>query len=152
MPSHPTSWRSILILSFHLRLGLPSGLIPSTFPTKNLYTTLFYPIRATCLAHLILLDLITRTIFSEQYRSRSFSLCNFLHFPCHLVPLRPKYSHRHPISKHPYPTFLPQCERPSFTPIQNIYLSLNLLLLVLSTLTLSMFLSHFAVELMIFLP
>jgi len=26
---HPTSWRSILILSFHLRLGLPSGLFPS---------------------------------------------------------------------------------------------------------------------------
>ena len=26
---HPTSWRSILILSTHLRLGLPSGLFPS---------------------------------------------------------------------------------------------------------------------------
>ena len=25
---HPTSWRSILILSTHLRLGLPSGLFP----------------------------------------------------------------------------------------------------------------------------
>ena len=28
-PSNPTSWRSILILSSHLRLGLPSGLCPS---------------------------------------------------------------------------------------------------------------------------
>jgi len=28
---HPTSWRSILILSTHLRLGLPSGLLPSLF-------------------------------------------------------------------------------------------------------------------------
>ena len=35
---HPTSWRSILILSTHLPLGLPSGLFPSGFPTKNLYT------------------------------------------------------------------------------------------------------------------
>ena len=31
---HPTSWRSILILSTHLRLGL----LPSGFPSKTLYT------------------------------------------------------------------------------------------------------------------
>ena len=35
---HPTSWISILILSTHLRLGLPSGLFPSGFPTMTLYT------------------------------------------------------------------------------------------------------------------
>ena len=34
---HPTSWRSILILFFHICLGLPSGLFLSGFPTKNLY-------------------------------------------------------------------------------------------------------------------
>ena len=34
---HPTSWRSILILSAHLRLGLPSGLLPSGFPTNTLF-------------------------------------------------------------------------------------------------------------------
>jgi len=37
---HRTSWRSILILSTHLRLGLPIGLFPSGFPTKTLYTPL----------------------------------------------------------------------------------------------------------------
>ena len=45
---HPTSWRSILILSTHLRLGLPSGLLPFGFPSKTLYTPLSSPIRATC--------------------------------------------------------------------------------------------------------
>ena len=48
---HPTSWRSILILSTHLSLGLPSGLLPSGFPSKILYTTLFSPIRSTFPAH-----------------------------------------------------------------------------------------------------
>ena len=40
---HPTSWRSILILSTHLRLGLPSGFFPSDFPTKTLYTPSPHP-------------------------------------------------------------------------------------------------------------
>ena len=38
---HPTSWRSILILSTHLRLGLPSGLFTSGFPTKTLRKTFY---------------------------------------------------------------------------------------------------------------
>ena len=40
---HPTSWISIFILSAHLRLGLPSGLFLSNFPTKAPYTHLISP-------------------------------------------------------------------------------------------------------------
>ena len=36
-----------------------------------------------------------------------------------LVPPRPKYSPQHLSLEHLHPVFLPQCERPSFTPIQN---------------------------------
>jgi hypothetical protein len=55
------------------------GLFPSGFPAKTLYKPLLFPIRATCATHLIILDVITQTIFGEEYRWLSSSLCSFLH-------------------------------------------------------------------------
>ena len=40
---HPTYWRSSLIISTHLRLGLPNGLLPSGFPSKTLYSPSHHP-------------------------------------------------------------------------------------------------------------
>ena len=85
LPPHPTSWRSILILSSQLCLDLPSCLFPLGFPTKTLYTPPLSPIRATCSDHLMHLDLITRIIFGEECRSLSSSLYRFSPLPCSLV-------------------------------------------------------------------
>ena len=74
-------------LKIHLNIVLPSTpgspqyLFPSCFPTKTMYSSLLSPIRATCSAHLILLDFITRSILGEQYRSLSSSLCGLLQSP-----------------------------------------------------------------------
>ena len=96
----------------HLPLGLPNGLLPSGFPTKILYT-LFLSVRVTCPIHLILLDFITRTIFCERYRSLSSSLPSLVHSHFTSSLWSPN------ILKQLQPTLLPQCERPSFTPIHN---------------------------------
>jgi hypothetical protein len=57
----------------------------------------------------------------DWVRSTDHSATHYVIFsiPRYLVPLRPKYSPQYPILKHLQPTFLPQCQGPSFTPIQN---------------------------------
>ena len=60
MNPNSISWRPILILFSHLRLGFPSGLVPSSFHTETLYSPHLYSIQATCPTLLNLLYFITR--------------------------------------------------------------------------------------------
>ena len=64
---HSTSWRPVLILYTHLRLGLPIGLVPSGFPTKTLYTPPVSPPRpyTPLLTH-------TRHMPSQSHSSRFY--------------------------------------------------------------------------------
>jgi hypothetical protein len=81
LPPRLISLRSSLILTSHLCVGLPSGLFPLGFPTNTLYTSLFFPMRVTCLAHLIFIDLICPMLFGDVYKLWSSSLCNVMHSP-----------------------------------------------------------------------
>ena len=115
--SHIPLWISILILSSHLHLGLPGGLFRSGFPTKTMYMPLFSPIRFTWPAHLIL-DFYHPNTTWWRVELIKLLIMWFSPLPCYFFPLRPKYS-QHTILKHARPTFLAQCELPSYTPTQN---------------------------------
>ena len=115
---HPTSWRPILILSPIYACVSEVVSFPQDSPPK--------PVCTSPLTH-------TRYMPRPSHSSRvdhpnniwwvvqiiKLLIMQFSPLPCYLVPPIPKYSFQHPILKHPQPTFPPQCERPSFTPIQN---------------------------------
>jgi hypothetical protein len=99
--------------------GSPQRSLSLRFPHQN-------PVHVSPLPHPSYMPLTSHS--SRLYHSHNIGwgvqiiqllIMYFSPFPCHLVPLRPKYSPQHPILKHPQPTFLPQCQRPSCTPIQN---------------------------------
>ena len=106
---HLTSLRSILILSSHLHLGLPSGLLASCFSTKTINAPPLLHIPAIRSAHLSLFDLITRTIRWYLVRSTGYKVRRLQSspFPSYLAPLRPNYTSRHPILEHFQPKVLP---------------------------------------------
>ena len=120
--SHPTSWRSILILSSYLLVSFSQ-----VSPPKPC-------IRLSC--HPYALHAPPISFFSINHPNNigwGIQIIQLLvmqapPLPCYPAPPRFEYSPKHPILKHPRPAFLPQCERPSFTPIQHnrqYYISVN---------------------------
>ena len=119
IPPHHSFSRSILILSSHLRLGLPSGLLYSVCPTKTVYKPLLY-------SHTYYM---TRPSHSSQFdhpinigrgvQIIKLIIMQFSPLPLPRPSLRLTYSPQHLVLIHPQPMFLAQYRRPSFTPIQN---------------------------------
>jgi len=70
---HPTSWGSSLVLSTHLCLGLPSGLLPSGFPTKTVYTIRKHLGSHNALKYRRLLDLFSQTAWRWPNKRRNMS-------------------------------------------------------------------------------
>ena len=104
----------------YLRLNI---ILPSTPGSSKLSLTFRIP-QQTLYTNLLSLHVLhTPPISFFSIWSPEQYLVSSIHhkapLPCYLIPLRPKYSPQHPILKHPQPMFLPQCERPHFTPIQN---------------------------------
>jgi len=65
--SHHNSLRSILILSIHLQLQLPSVFF-SDITTKILYAFLSYSMHATCSAPIILLNVVTLILSDKKIK------------------------------------------------------------------------------------
>ena len=110
-------------LKIHLNVILPSALGPPKwslsfrFPHQNpVYTS---PVTHSC--HMPQPSHSSWFYHSNNVGSAvqivKFLIMQFPPIPCYLELLRPKYSPQHPILKHHRPMFLPQCQRPSFTPI-----------------------------------
>jgi hypothetical protein len=66
-----------------------SGLLPSGFPTNILYGFLFSPIRATCPAYLILIDLLILIFILRKLRLFLSGMLDAIHLkPLPLSPLQ----------------------------------------------------------------
>jgi hypothetical protein len=101
----PNNLTTILILSSHPPIGLPSGRFPLGFS----------PIHATCHDHFIFLDWITR-INSARSTNNQAPKQAVSPSPGYLIPRKPKYLPQHKTLEFAQSVFFLLCERPSFTP------------------------------------
>jgi hypothetical protein len=82
MPPHPTSCEVYRNIILPYKSGSSKWSRFRRFPHQDPVYTSSLPIRATCPAHLIPLDLITRAILSENYRSLNLLIMKLSPFLC----------------------------------------------------------------------
>ena len=103
MPSLSVSWILILFLYVHLRLGLPGSLFRSGYPTKTVHEFLSVPMRATCSAYVIIIDLIKRNNIWREIQIMQVPSMQFLPSFYYFLPLSSKYLSQHPVFEQPQP-------------------------------------------------
>jgi hypothetical protein len=83
--SPPSSLRTVLKPSSHLRPGLPTSLFSSCLSTQILFVIAVVLTGTAFPPYLILLDLLVLITFDSQYKLSSSTLCTFLfpHFIFH---------------------------------------------------------------------
>jgi hypothetical protein len=100
-PSQPICWTPVLILSSHLRLGLPSCLFPLAFRTKN-------PIRTSSIPHSCHMPYPSLSFWFDHPDNMlwwchvmKLLIMTFPSVPCFLIPLSPDCLSQHPVLDHP---------------------------------------------------
>jgi hypothetical protein len=104
MPPHPTSWRSISTLPYHLRLGLPSDFISCRFPH-------LHPVGASDLPHTCHTPRPSYPPWFDHtdiWRGVQIMKLLTVQFPrvsCYLFLLMSKYLPQHPILEYSHVVF-----------------------------------------------
>ena len=79
---------------------------------KTLYAFALPTVRGTFPVHAVLLDLMHQILSTKDVEVHYAILSS----PRYFISLSSKYRNQHPTLKHPQPTFIPCCDRSSFTP------------------------------------
>ena len=98
---HPTSWRSVLILFTHLRLGLPSGSFPPVSPPRPYTPPSPHPYvpHAQPISFFSILSPVQYWVRSTDHLAPRYAISSI---PRYLIPPRSKYSPQHHVLKHPH--------------------------------------------------
>jgi hypothetical protein len=109
--NQPEAGHSTCLILLHL--SFPSGSFLLAFSLSSLCILLPHACSMPCPSH----PLFDHSNYIWQRIQFSKLIMQFSSPFCYFIPLRPKYSPQHPVTKHSQCILFPYCKRPSFIPI-----------------------------------